>query len=249
VIELTSAQLEALAGALLFPLIRILALAFSAPLLSQLPLRIRVALALVLASLAAAAAGAPPPALEAPQAVLAGLREAAIGFALGLLLRLIFAAAQIAGDVIGMQMGLGFAYFVDPQGSGQSPVVGSLYAVLAGMLFFALDIHLLVIGGLIESFQSFPAGALGAQPQWHTVAAAGGEMFRLALSISLPTLTGLLLANMALGMLSRSAPQLNLFAVGFPAMLVVGFLLLGPTLPGALDAISRALAAWPGGGR
>jgi flagellar biosynthetic protein FliR len=79
----------------------------------------------------------------------------------------------------------------------------------------------------------------------NAVAAAGTEMFRLALSIALPALAALLLANLALSVLSRTAPQLNLFAVGFPATLIIGALVLGPTLPGAVEAIARALASWP----
>jgi len=248
VLELSLAQFDAAMGAVLFPLVRILALLFSAPVLGQaaVPVRLRIALGLLLALLAAATVpGAPG--TQGPDALGTVVREALIGFALGLAMRLIFAAAELAGEAIGLQMGLGFAMFVDPQSAGQTPVIASLYALLAAMLFFALDIHLLLIAGVMESFVSFPIGAAAAfgQPEWRSLAGAGSELFRLALALSLPPMTGLLLANIALGMLSRSAPQLNLFAVGFPAMLLVGILLLAPTLPGAAEALSRALMAWP----
>jgi flagellar biosynthetic protein FliR len=247
VIEVTSGQLQAWAGALLFPFIRILATIFAAPVLghASIPIRMRVALALILAFVAASFATAPVP-LDSPHALAYALRETLIGASLGLLLQLVFAAAQLAGDAIGLQMGLGFAFFVDPQNATQSPLVGSLLSTVAGLLFLALDIHLLVIGGLMESFRALPVDApLDTGLGLKAVAAAGAEMFRLALSIALPALAALLLANLALGVLSRAAPQLNLFAVGFPATLILGALALGPMLPGAVEAIGRALSAWP----
>jgi flagellar biosynthetic protein FliR len=246
-IEVTSAQLHAWAGALLFPFIRIMATIFSAPVLghASIPIQMRVALALILAFAAASVAPASVP-LDSPHALAYALRETLIGVSLGLLLQLVFAAAELAGDAIGLQMGLGFAFFVDPQNATQSPLVGSLLSTVAGLLFLALDIHLLVIGGLMESFRALPIDApLDAGLGLNAVSAAGAEMFRLALSIALPALAALLLANLALGVLARAAPQLNLFAVGFPATLIIGALVLGPTLPGAVEAISRALTSWP----
>jgi len=246
-IEVTSAQLHAWAGALLFPFIRIMATIFSAPVLgnSAIPINMRVGLALILAFAAASFAPMSVP-LDSPHALAYAVRETLIGASLGLLLQLVFAAAELAGDAIGLQMGLGFAFFADPQSSAQSPLVGSLYSTIAALLFLALDIHLLVIGGLMESFRVLPIDApLHTSLGLNAVAAAGTEMFRLALSIALPALAALLLANLALSVLSRTAPQLNLFAVGFPATLIIGALVLGPTLPGAVEAISRALASWP----
>jgi flagellar biosynthetic protein FliR len=246
-IEVTSAQLHAWAGALLFPFIRIMATIFSAPVLghASIPIQMRVALALILAFAAASVAPASVP-LDSPHALAYALRETLIGVSLGLLLQLVFAAAELAGDAIGLQMGLGFAFFVDPQNATQSPLVGSLLSTVAGLLFLALDIHLLVIGGLMESFRALPIDApLNTGLGLNAVAAAGADMFRIALSIALPALAALLLANLALGVLARAAPQLNLFAVGFPATLIIGALVLGPTLPGAVEAISRALTSWP----
>lgn len=246
-IEVTSAQLHAWAGALLFPFMRVLATIFAAPILghASIPIRMRVALALILASAAASFAPVSVP-LDSPHALAYAVRETLIGVSLGLLLRLVFAAAELAGDAIGLQMGLGFAFFVDPQNATQSPLVGSLFSTVAGLLLLALDVHLLVIGGLMESFLAMPVDApLDAGLGFKAVAAAGTEMFRLALSIALPALTALILANLALGVLSRAAPQLNLFAIGFPATLIIGAVLLGPTLPGAVERMSQALVSWP----
>ena len=246
-VEFTSGQLHAWAGALMFPFIRVMAMIFSAPMLghSSIPLRMRVALGLILAFVAASFAPSAVP-LDSPHALAFALRETLIGVSLGLLLRMVFAAAELAGDAVGLQMGLGFAFFIDPQNATQSALVGSLFSTIAGLLFLALDVHLLMIEGLMESFRALPIDApldtgLGIQ----AVTAAGAEIFRLALSIALPALAALMLANLALGVLSRSAPQLNLFAVGFPATLIIGALVLGPTLPGAVQAISQALVNWP----
>lgn len=246
-VEFTSAQLHAWIGALMFPFIRVLAMVFSAPILghNSIPIGMRVALALILAFAAASFAPVAVP-LDSPHALAYAVREMLIGVSLGLLLQLVFAAAELAGDAIGLQMGLGFAFFVDPQNATQSPLVGSLFSTLAGLLFLALDVHLLVIGGLMESFRALPVDApLDSSLGLQAVAAAGAEMFRIALSIALPALAALMLANLALGVLSRTAPQLNLFAVGFPATLILGALILAPTLPGAVEAISRALTSWP----
>jgi len=231
----------------MFPFIRVLATILSAPIFSHpsVPMRARVGLALMLAFAAAGFAPAAVP-LDSPHALAYAVRETLIGASLGLLLRLVFAAAELAGDAIGLQMGLGFAFFVSPQNAAQSPVLGSLLATLAALLFLALDIHLVVIGGLMESFRMIPVDApLSAGIGFSAVAAAGAEMFRLALSIALPALAALLLANLALGVLARAAPQLNLFAVGFPATLLIGILAIGPTLPGAAEALARALSSWP----
>jgi flagellar biosynthetic protein FliR len=247
-LEVTATQLHTWAGALMFPFIRVMATLSSAPLLGHaaLPVRVRAALALVLAFAAASVAPTAVP-LDSPHALAYAVRETLIGVSLGLLLRLVFAAAELAGDAIGLQMGLGFAFFVDPQSSTQSPLLGSFFSVIAGLLFLALDIHLLLIAGLMESFQALPVDApLSAGLGLGGVLGAGAEMFRLALLIALPALAALLLANLALSVLSRSSPQLNLFAVGFPATLIIGALALVPSLPGVVEALSRALLGWPG---
>jgi len=235
-------------GSFAFPFLRIIALMYAAPILSHrsIPTRLKVGLALLLAF--AAGTTAPVGAtLDSPLAGAWALRELAIGLALGILMRLVFGAAELAGEAIGIQMGLGFAYFVDPQNSGQTPLVGSFYATLAALLFLAIDGHLLLIGGLLESFRAFPVDApFDGRIGWAALAGAGSEMFRLALAICLPVLAGLMLVNLALGMLSRSAPQLNLFAIGFPVTLFVGMMVLAPSLPGAVEALTQAIAAWPG---
>ena len=155
-----------------------------------------------------------------------------IGISMGLGMRFVFAAVELAGDMIGMQMGLSMATFIDPQNSTQTPIVGSFLAIVASLILLAINGHLLMIAALVDSFQSIP---ISAQPQLalsieHLVA-LGGEIFRIGLHLALPVLATLLVLNMAMGVLSRAAPQINIFAVGFPLTILVGLFLLGLSLP------------------
>lgn len=246
-VEFTSVQLQTWAGAMFFPFIRVLAMIFSAPILghASIPIFVRIALALMLAFAAASFSSVAVP-LDSPHALAYAVRETLIGVSLGLLLQLVFAAAELAGDSIGLQMGLGFASFIDPQNSTQSPLVGSMFSTVVALLFLALDIHLLMIAGVMESFRVLPVNApLDTGLGLSSVAAAGSDMFRIALSIALPALGTLMLANLALGVLARAAPQLNLFAVGFPATLILGGLALATMLPGAVETMTKALNSWP----
>jgi flagellar biosynthetic protein FliR len=151
--------------------------------------------------------------------------------------------------MIGLQMGLSFATFVDPQNSNQSPLVGSFLAMVAMLLFLAIDGHLLLLAALYDSFEIIPVGA-GALSKfrWEHLALLGTQLFSLGLQIALPVLSTMLLVNMSLGVMARAAPQLNLFSVGFPLTLATGTLLLAAFLPylGApLErAFRQALRVW-----
>ena len=232
-LTLTSAQIEAMMGAFLWPFVRVLALVMSAPMLGHrtIPRRVKVGLALLITTLIVP--GLPPvPPISAPSAFLLLLQQMLIGFALGLAMHVAFAAVQLAGDMIGMQMGLSFANFIDPQHSGQSPVLGMYLGLLATLVFLGMDGHLMLIAALAESFRHAPIGA-GALwgAQWSGLVAWGGELFRIGLHLSLPVLAAMLTVNIALGVLMRAAPQLNLFSVGFPIALVVGLAMLALLLP------------------
>lgn len=150
-----------------------------------------------------------------------------IGFAMGFSLRLIFSAIDMAGNIIATQMGLGFATLYDPQNTAQTPVVSEFLGVLALLVFMAINGHLMVIATLIQSFTAIPIGAnsLGSGT-WLNLANAGVIVFASGLMLALPILVALLVTNIALGVLSRAAPQLNLFAVGFPVTLALGFSIL-----------------------
>lgn len=218
-------QLDTWLAGLLLPFLRVLALFTAAPLFSNraFPARARIAaaaaIALVVAPLAQVPAG-----LSLASASGLGLvaQQVLIGLALGFAARLLFAMFELAGEFIGLQMGFSFAGFFDPNGGTES-AVGSWLNTLAMLLFLALDGHLVLIETLVATFRSFP---IMADPfaAFHLVRLdqLGGEVFRLALTLALPATILMLFANLVLGFTSRVAPQLSIFAVGFPITILIG---------------------------
>lgn len=239
----TDAQLQAVLAAWMLPFVRIAALFSSAPILSHRAFPIRLRLAAALAVTAAVASVAPVDLPRGDALALAVGEQVLVGLALGFTMQLVFAAVQLAGEVIGLQMGLGFAMFFDPGGGSQAAMPGAFITVVAFLVFLALDGHLVLIGSVAESFRDLPPGTLLARFDPRAVAAAGGTVFRLALQLALAPLVGLLIVNFAFGLVARVSPSLNIFSVGFPAALLAGFgllLLAAPAWVGTLEGALRA---------
>lgn len=234
-ISISSAELNALLAAFVWPLARILALVLSAPVLghSSLPLRARVALAVIVTVVVAPTIGSLPPVDPGSEAGLLVLaQQIVIGLALGFTMRIVFVAVEMAGELAGLQMGLGYATFFDPQSAGHVPVVGRFLGWVATLTFLALDGHLQMLYLLAVSFSMLPISPAPLDGSIFAMLAYwGAEIFRAGVLLALPLLAALLLANIALGVLTRAAPQLNLFAVGFPLTLALGLLMLGLALP------------------
>ena len=152
------------------------------------------------------------------------IQEVAIGVAMGFLVQLVFDAIALGGQVIGMSMGLGFAVFLDRARGVNIPVLGQLFMLLGMLIFLSLDGHLAMIQLLAESFRAWPVsiGAL-SMPLLSELLAWTGQMFIFAMKISLPAITAILVVNLSFGIMSRAAPTLNLFAVGFPVAMLLGF--------------------------
>jgi flagellar biosynthetic protein FliR len=234
-ITLTSVELNTWLAGLLWPLARILGLIAAAPLFGNrgVPVRVKVALGLMLAMLIAPAI----PALPATDptswsGLLILVQEFIIGTAMGFAMRIVFAAVEMAGEIASLTMGLGFATFFDPLSQGRSGAISQLMALVATMAFLAVNAHLVLLEVLAESFISMPVSATpmtggGALE----LARWGGTIFSAGLQLSLPIVAALLITNVALGILTRAAPQLNLFGIGFPLALAVGFLVLSVALP------------------
>ena len=175
-------------------------------------------------------------------AVLTVAQQLLIGVALGFVVQLVFDALLLSGQVIANTMGLGFATMVDPSRGASTVVVGQFFLIFGMLLFLAVDGHLVLLGVLADSFRWLPPGPEGlASPAIATVIAWGGKMFSAGAVIALPAVVGLLLVNLALGVVSRAAPQLNLFAVGFPASMLLGFAMLMLSLPALQGAFERLL--------
>ncbi len=229
-ISLTTAQLNVWIAAFFFPLARILALLAAAPPFSNPGLTTRVRLILGLAIAVAVTPALPTmPGVEPASGIglLIFAQQLLIGFAIGFTLRLVFNAVDLAGTMIGYQMGLGFATSYDPQNASQSPVVSEFVGVLALLTFLSMNGHLMVLATLVQSFTVIPVGVGKlAAATWLNIANAGGVIFVSGVFLALPVVVALLITNTALGILGRVAPQLNIIAVGFPVTLILGFIAL-----------------------
>jgi flagellar biosynthetic protein FliR len=234
-VSVTEAQLLGWITPLLWPFLRALALLSVLPLLGTrvVPVRVRVALAALIA-LAAQASLPPAPVvpLDSWLAFLLVAQQVLIGLSLGFAVRLVFAAIEMAGEIIGLQMGLNFAGFFDPVTASQTTASSRFFGAVVGFLFIVINGHLLVIAALVNSFNAFPVGDAPfeflrqARPQeW------GAVIFSTALWIALPMVAMLGFVNLVLGVISRVAAQINVFAIGFPITLGVGLLGILLTLP------------------
>lgn len=233
--ELDEAALLEWLGQFLWALFRIAAMFMVVPLFGtrSVPVRIRMALALACALVLFPLLPDPPAlALFSPAGVVLVFQQVMIGIAMGFLIQLVFDAIVIGIQTVSMSMGLGFAIFIDRQNGVQVPVLSQFHLLIAMLLFLSFDGHLMVVRLLAESFQILPVGAggLGAEG-FRLVAAWGSTLFLGALKVALPAATALLIVNLAIGVISRAAPTLNLFAVGLPMTMLVGFMVLFLTLP------------------
>lgn len=165
-----------------------------------------------------------------------------IGAAIGLTLRLIITGLEMAGELIGSTMGLGFAVSFDPQSAGRTTVISQFLGILGLLFWFVSDLHLVLLEVLVESFRSMPIGGETLTAEFgQAFARQGSVIFSVAVQISLPVVTMLLLANLALGILTRAAPQLNIFGVGFPITITLGFVGVFLSIPIWMQPIIGAL--------
>ncbi len=233
--SVTDAQLITWIASLIWPFIRIGAMLAAAPMFGArtVPVRVRIGLAFILAwTVVPLIPPAPPVDPFSAEGLLITVHQVLIGAAMGFVLQMVFSALAQAGEAIAMSMGLGFAAMVDPQNGVQVPVVSQYYVVTATLIFLTLNGHLVLFETLIESFSTLPVGAGGIEREalWQ-LALWGGHMFAGAVLIALPAVASMLLVNLAFGVITRAAPQLNIFAVGFPMTLILGFMLIMLSLP------------------
>ena len=245
-VEIAIAPLIESLATYIWPFVRIGAFLMVMPLAggSFVPVRVRLLLAVVLTI-----AIAPMVPSTATREVLsaAGLvtmiQEIGIGVALGFLVQLVFDAIALGGQVIGMSMGLGFAVFLDRARGVSIPVLGQLFLLLGMLVFLSLDGHLATIQLLAQSFYAWPMSERGLTPQiLSELLAWTGQMFVFALKIALPAITALLVVNLSFGIMSRAAPTLNLFAVGFPVAMLLGFAVIFLNMGVLIENVSTFLA-------
>lgn len=239
--------------ALLFVMVRIGAAFAAAPVFGavSVPLPARIALSGAIGVLVLnTSAVVPPPLALAPGTMLAIAGEALIGVAIGFVLQIAFAAPFVASEVIGSAMGIGFASAIDPASGRSTAALGQFLSLLLTVLFLAMDGHLLLVDLIVRSYAALPPGRWIAADRLFGIAMFGGYAYLAGLLLALPVGFLLLCLNVVIGMLSRAAPALNLFAVGLPASLIAGILALLVALPAmgdyllvivdaALDAVPR----------
>ncbi|WP_233840691.1 flagellar biosynthetic protein FliR [Dyella sp. 2HG41-7] len=209
------------------------------------PARLRVAIIVVLTMVLSPLAPTQMDLLSA-SGVATMVSQMLIGGSIGFVLQLVFQAVSYGGILIGQSMGLGFAEMISPTSNTSVPVLGQFYMVMVSLLFLAMDGHLQVISLLADSFRSMPPGATGLDEKsmW-AIVSAGGDLFSGALRVALPAMTALLLVNIGFAATSRASPSMNLFAVGFPISICMGFIALWLGLRG-LESTYSALqgAGW-----
>ena len=205
------------------------------------PVQLRIILALALSIFLSGSVDINPPAVLSFQMLMTIFGEILLGIGLGLIIQTAYASAAVAGEVIGNTMGLGFANMVDPSTSHSNPALGQLLTVLAAFLFFAADGHLLLFQAIRQSYEGFPLGVMPERNFFWDVASFGRVAYSAGLAIAVPVAFAVVLIQIIMGMLSRSAPQLNLFAVGLPAATLAGFALMIAGLPVIAQSILSVL--------
>ncbi len=232
---LSVAEVTAFVGALLWPFMRIGAMLMAMPVIGTRLVSVRVRIVAALAITLLVMPLLPPMPELAPlsvQGLIVGIQQVLIGLAMGFMLQLVLQSLTIAGEAIAMSMGLGFASMVDPANGVNVPVVSQFLLILGTLLFLALGGHLMLIQLVVGSFSSLPVAVDGiARDSFWSIVSFGSQMFVGAVWVALPALLSILVTSLAMGVMTRAAPQLNIFSVGFPVTLLAGFIVLFLLIP------------------
>lgn len=239
----SDAQLQQWLADLFWPFVRIAAMFMAAPVFSvrQVPMRFRVLLA-VMITLLLQPVLPPVPVVDVfgVEGVMIAVQQVGIGALMGFIVQLAFNALIFGGQVMAYSMGLGFAHMMDPANGVQVPVVSQYWLILALLAFLLSNGHLMLLGGVAESFNILPVAADGLTRAglWALISWSG-QLFAGGLLMALPIIIALLLVNIGMGVVSRAAPQLNIFAIGFPITLLMGFIVMWVTLPHVLGGFGE----------
>jgi flagellar biosynthetic protein FliR len=247
VITITPDQFEEWTMQYFWPFVRIGACLMVAPIFGAafVPPRMRIMLAgtitLLIAPLISMPSGIEPLSIAG---VIVTIHQLLIGAATGFALQVIFDSLAMGGQLLANSMGLSFAFNVDPQHGASTPVVGTIYLLMVTLTFLALNGHLAMIETLVNGFHTMPIALTGfTGEQWWRLVEWGNQLFAGALAVALPGMTALLIVNLGFGVMSRAAPSLNMFAVGFPITLVFGLLIMLMGLPTVVTSFSGLMAA------
>jgi flagellar biosynthesis protein FliR len=244
-IMLDAADVSRWVARLWWPALRIGGFVLTAPIASEatIPPQVKIALSLGLIVILAPLASVPAElSIFSGAGVMAAVQEILIGIAIGMVVQLTFEALTFAGQSVSTSMGLGFATLVDPQHGADTPVLGQFFMIIGTLAYLAVNGHLVLIGALAASFKTLPIGAANIDRNllW-SMGVWGARIFETGLLVALPAVVALIIVNLALGVVTRAAPQLNLFGVGFTITLMSGFVVLIVGLDGLMVGISSLL--------
>ena len=244
--DISAAEATAFVGSLLWPFMRISAMLMAIPVVGTrlVSVRIRIAMAVAITLFTMPLLTDPMPAVDplSVAGLMVSINQVLIGLAMGFILQMVLAALTIAGEGIAMTMGLGFASMIDPANGVNVPVLSQFFLIMGTLLFLVLGGHLMIIQLVISSFQTLPIGGTGIEKEsfWIIVSFAS-QMFIGAAWIALPAISSILVITLAMGIMTRAAPQLNIFSVGFPVTMLMGFIIVYLVMPGLLPRFSQLL--------
>ena len=243
--QVSAAEASAFVASLIWPFMRISAMLMAMPVIGtrMVSLRVRVVMAVALAIMSLPLLP-PVPAVDplSTMGLMISIQQVLIGVAMGFVLQMVLGALTIAGEAIAMTMGLGFASMVDPANGVNVPVLSQFFLIMGTLLFLALGGHLMIIQLTVSSFQALPIAVDGLDRDvFWAVVRFGSQMFIGAIWIALPALISILVITLAMGIMTRAAPQLNIFSVGFPATMLAGFVILMLIMPSVLPRFNQLL--------
>lgn len=241
--DITDAQISSWVTHYLWPLFRFLGFFAVVPIFGAQTVSMRIRLSLAMVCTIALVPVLPDmPDIEAVSLTnfIVIFQQMSIGVALGFLVLMMWQIFVIAGQAIAMQMGLGFASMMDPANGVTVAVLSQWYIVLVTLIFLAVDGHLVVLEVLIDSFYTMPIGTAGlTQGSLMDIIMMGTWMFAAAFVMALPAITALLIVNLAFGVMTRSAPQLNIFALGFPITMLMGIFIVWASFTGVFSLVTE----------
>lgn len=237
-----SAEIVQYLGVFLWPLFRVAGLIMTAPIFGAktVPVRIRLGLS-VAVTLLVFPLLPKGPAIDVftPPAIMIIAMQLLIGVVMGFTLQLVLSAVVTGGQVIAMQMGLGFAAMVDPQNGAQTPILSQFYVIMVILVYLALNGHLVLFQVLVDSFTWMPVASTGLEAiDFRMLVNWASTVFSGAIGLAIPAIASLLIVNFTFGILTRAAPQMNIFAVGFPITMLLGFGVIFATLPSVVPQTS-----------
>jgi flagellar biosynthesis protein FliR len=246
-LSFSNADITRWLGEFFWPFLRTLALFSAAPLFSAvaIPVRARVAIAFVIAVVLAQSVKQSAPLALSWATMMLAVQQVLVGLAIGFAMQLTLAAMAFAGDFIGVQMGFGFAGLFDPQTRFQVPVMSDLFGLVGLLMFVTLNGHLILLGVLVKSFSIVPVAANAGivAPGWRALAAAGAVLFQMGVWLALPVIAVLLMAHLAVAVVSRVAPQINIMSVGFSFFMWIGLAATIALLPFFAPAVEHMIDA------